>query len=138
MGRLRYQAPVVAYAVLIFGLSAIPGKGLPTPPFVSFDKLLHVLEFGLFGYLLALAFQRGGSKFMQENWLVIALVVGLLYAASDEWHQHFVPGRTPSVADILADGVGLIAAQALYRFRLARAKDPSDSLSAKQSNGSAP
>ena len=36
-------------------------------------------------------------------WAVL-LAVG--YGVTDEWHQSFVPGRTPELRDLLADAVG--------------------------------
>ena len=36
------------------------------------------------------------------------MLVCLVFAASDEWHQHFVPGRVPSLEDVLADGIGIV------------------------------
>lgn len=32
-----------------------------------------------------------------------SLIVGLIYAVSDEWHQSFVPGRGPSIRDVCID-----------------------------------
>ena len=34
------------------------------------------------------------------------LVLALVYAVSDEFHQSFVPERHPSAADLLADALG--------------------------------
>ena len=36
------------------------------------------------------------------------------YAASDEWHQSFVPGRASEAADWIADTAGAIVAVVLY------------------------
>jgi VanZ family protein len=36
----------------------------------------------------------------------VALLICVVYAASDEWHQLFVPGRTSSVWDVLLDSTG--------------------------------
>jgi len=34
-----------------------------------------------------------------------------IYGLSDEFHQHFVPGRSPSVLDLVVDGLsGLVVA----------------------------
>jgi VanZ family protein len=41
------------------------------------------------------------------------LLVVALYAASDEWHQSFVPNREASVVDVLIDTVGGGAALSL-------------------------
>ena len=48
-----------------------------------------------------------------------ALALGIAYAASDELHQVFVPGRRGSVFDILIDSVGVALGVALWR-RLGR------------------
>ena len=122
MDWVRYQAPAVACAILIFGLSSIPGTTLQSYPFVSFDKLLHILEFGVFGYLLALALERNTATWVREHWLSIAIIVGILYGVADEWHQGFVPGRTAAAADAVADGIGVFAAQLLYRWHMMRRK----------------
>ncbi len=36
------------------------------------------------------------------------MLVGVLYAASDEFHQSFVPGRGPSIVDIGIDSLGVL------------------------------
>jgi VanZ family protein len=38
--------------------------------------------------------------------LMPALLLCLLYGMSDEFHQSFVPDRTPSVLDVAADTIG--------------------------------
>ena len=34
------------------------------------------------------------------------IAIATLYAASDEWHQSFVPSRSASIVDVLIDCVG--------------------------------
>jgi VanZ family protein len=43
--------------------------------------------------------------------------LAFLYAISDELHQSFVPGRTPSIGDVLIDGCGIILAVLIYKNR---------------------
>jgi len=43
----------------------------------------------------------------------VALLVATAYAATDEFHQCFVPGRTPSLGDVLIDASGALAALAV-------------------------
>jgi VanZ family protein len=38
-----------------------------------------------------------------------AVLAGSLYGVTDEWHQSFVPGRTPAADDLVADAVGSLA-----------------------------
>jgi VanZ family protein len=41
---------------------------------------------------------------------VIALLLAIVYAASDEIHQTLVPGRNGSILDVLIDGSGALTA----------------------------
>jgi len=62
-------------------------------------------------YISALA-----SRGADQAWLGVA---ALLYAASDEWHQSFVPGRTATPRDVAIDAVGIcLATLAATRTRL--------------------
>jgi VanZ family protein len=103
--------PVVAYMGFIFWLSA--QSSLPTPPgILGWDKLEHSLAYMVMGLLLIRTSR--GSRMM---W-VQTMVIGALYGASDEWHQSFVPGRSMSIYDWVADIVGLLTALALYSIYL--------------------
>ncbi len=42
-----------------------------------------------------------------------ALLLTAFYAATDEWHQSFVPGRTASPVDVLIDSIGGLLAISL-------------------------
>ena len=39
---------------------------------------------------------------------LIPLLIGFLYAVSDEIHQHFVPGRAMQARDVLIDTAGVL------------------------------
>lgn len=41
----------------------------------------------------------------RPRWL-LAFGLAVLYGVSDEWHQSFVPGRTPDVLDVVIDALG--------------------------------
>ena len=41
--------------------------------------------------------------------LAVAFLITVIYAASDEFHQRFVPGRTGKAADVLIDACGALA-----------------------------
>ena len=62
----------------------------------------------MIGYaLLALAYWRALGFRREKRWL--AWMLALAYAATDEFHQSFVPGRSPSVLDILVfDNMGAL------------------------------
>ena len=65
------------------------------------------------GLLSVRAFAHGLSR--SKEWSVIfwGVLAALAYAASDEIHQSFVPGRVASVQDFAADGLGILTSVGL-------------------------
>ena len=54
---------------------------------------------------------------LKNSWRVImTIVIGILYAASDEFHQSFSPGRTPKVTDVYIDTLGVMLGILLVLF----------------------
>jgi hypothetical protein len=100
-----FQGPALLYAIVIFFMSSLPGYILPALPFDFGDKIIHFLEFGLFGIFLYRAFRFPQPSFRP---LRLTIAFGILYAASDEIHQLFVRGRFCDFFDFAADSVGLI------------------------------
>jgi VanZ family protein len=75
-------------------------------------KTAHFVEYFIFS-LLILRGIRAGRHTTHLGWALAAIGIVAGYAALDEFHQSFVPGRTPAVADVLLDTTGGIAAQAV-------------------------
>ena len=100
---LTVWAPPVAWAVLIFVFSSLPGSTIPSP-FFSADKVFHLGVYAVLGYLVAGALDYHG--WTRRTLVLLALLLCLLYGVSDEIHQTFVPDRTPSIIDVAADTVG--------------------------------
>ena len=101
----------LAYAVLIFYFSSRPFPDeesiLQRIPFG--DKGAHAGEYLIFGWLTFLTFRpRDGA-----SWFFV-LLVALGYAASDEFHQIFVPTRDASIYDWSADAVGVLISAVVY------------------------
>ena len=101
--RLACWLPPCMYAAVIFYLSSLPGATY-FPSFFSADKIFHLGEYALLGYLVARAL--GNYGLTKKKLFIRALALCVLYGISDEVHQMFVPHRFPSVMDILADGLG--------------------------------
>lgn len=103
---LALWLPVVVYSGLIGYLSH---QINPPNPFAWKvpDKLIHFTEFFLLGTLLAraLIWQRY-FRHIQRFWYVIGILFLVLFAAADEWHQSFIPGREVEVLDWWADFLG--------------------------------
>lgn len=108
---LRYWLPPVLWMGVIFFLSAQPT--LPHHPDTLLDSILkkaaHVIEYGILAFLIWRALSRGWGD---HSWpaLAVGFVVSVLYAASDEYHQTFVPGRNGTLMDVGFDTVGALVA----------------------------
>jgi hypothetical protein len=111
--------PVVAWAALIFTLSSIPDLGTGLGGWdLALRKAAHVAEYGVLGALLFRALSLAGQPFHAASTVAWAWLIGTVYAASDELHQHFVAGRQAAPLDLVFDAVG-VAVGALA-VRLAR------------------
>jgi hypothetical protein len=99
--------PVIACATLIFALSGIPSlsTGLGTWDLAG-RKLAHVSIYALLGALLLRATGRSVASF----------AAAVVYAVSDEVHQHFVPGRNGAPLDVALDAVGVLAGVLVFRW----------------------
>ncbi len=91
----------LAWMVVIFTLSAQSSMQVPTL-FLYQDKVLHSLLFGALGFFCALLVMSDGSRPTLWHVLVVSLLV-MGYGGLDEYHQSFVPGRTPDILDLAAD-----------------------------------
>src|ERR1051326_3496430 len=77
-------------------------------------KAGHVSEYAVLAVLLYRAFVH--TVFQSRRALSAGLVLSLCaaYAASDEFHQSFVPSRTTSLRDVMIDICGAPLAVLLY------------------------
>lgn len=121
---IRYWLPVLAYVSIIFALSA---QQHLTPPlhFQNSDKVMHLLEYGGLGLLLARAIRASLPRW---TWLATALLtvaIGMAIGAGDEVFQSFVPGRESTVFDWFADSAGMVFAQIGF-LALARDRETQD------------
>ena len=101
----RY-VPMTLVMGTIFFLSNQPGDTLTLPDVPNIDKVLHA---GIYGLLALTTLFAVGKKLISAHPRPVAFLVLLfcaLYGLSDEFHQSFIPGRTPSVWDLFADTTG--------------------------------
>ncbi len=54
----------------------------------------------------------------EKKIIVIGLIGCIIFAAGDEFHQYFVPGRSALVTDVLIDFIGAIIALIIYKIIL--------------------
>ena len=113
---LRIAAPralaPLALMALIFAASSVSSldSGLGTPDFIA-RKLTHMCEYLLLTLLWAWTLSPLSARVGS-----IAALISIVYAASDEFHQTFVPGRTGTPRDLIFDGLGVVVALLLLRY----------------------
>jgi VanZ family protein len=114
--------PALLVMLAIFLVSAQPSSNLPN--FAWADRIVkkggHMMGYAF----LAVSYWRALSFRPENRWL--AWCFSVLYAVTDEFHQSFVPGRFPSVWDVLVfDNLGALVSLWLWsRYKTQR----SDSL----------
>lgn len=104
--RVLVWTPLAFFLVLetiLSSLSSLPH--IPGMGFAHADKVVHTTYFFLSGLsgVQALHFWEGWSR--KKAGLMIVLVVAI-YGVADEFHQSFVPHRSPEALDLLADVTG--------------------------------
>ena len=88
--------------LMIIG-SSFEGNSIPKSYIFTLDKLIHIIEYFIFGTLLFFVF-----FFTSKKPDVISFIIGMFYSLIDELYQSTVVGRDASALDILADIIGLI------------------------------
>lgn len=99
--------PAILWMSLIFYLSGQPTTGVTGSSYFGFIpiywqrffilKFFHLVEYSTLFLLLHLAFGSAPKS----------ILIGYLYACTDEFHQSFTPGRGPKFSDTLIDLTGL-------------------------------
>jgi VanZ family protein len=88
-------------------------------------KAAHFTEYAILALLAARVFLSSSQQPLRGRWFTSALLLVVLYALSDEYHQTFVPTRTGSIYDSMIDITGGLTALlilALWNKRKARRK----------------
>jgi VanZ family protein len=102
--KLIYWIPSFLWMGLIFYLSSRTGGQLHSmfPILKSFDWG-HLVAY----FILSIFFALGITKTTKtKKWGLIALSLCVIYGITDEYHQSFVPSRTPDIFDLINDTIG--------------------------------
>ena len=93
----------VLFVFLMIIGSSFEGNSIPKSYIFTLDKLLHIIEYFIFGTLLFFVF-----FFTSNKPDAISFILGLFYSLIDELYQSTVIGRDASALDVIADIFGLI------------------------------
>ena len=111
---ILHWLPLVLYCLLIFILSSRP---LPEqiPDIDYFDKVLHLLAYGVMGILFLRAYATLSFRHKPQLLMALSIASASLYGIGDEIHQYFVPFREADILDGIADILGAAVGVYLYR-----------------------
>ncbi len=84
-------------------------------------KLGHLIEYAILAMLFWRALRRGTNLQMKISILSASVwVVCAIFAATDEFHQSFVPSRTAASGDVMIDSIGAFVGLAICLMIAAR------------------
>ena len=111
MRKAVYALPALLAAGAIFSVSSLEKIELPLQAISCNDLLFHGAAYFFFGLTLMLAANPWNASldYPLHVYGILGLI-GVLYGLSDEIHQSFVPNRTCTLSDLLADSIGVIIA----------------------------
>ncbi|HKY37026.1 MAG TPA: VanZ family protein [Polyangiaceae bacterium] len=116
-------APALVYLAALFWFGLTPLKSLPGPEFRFADKVWHFLAFAVLVVLLARALWHWGRRLTLAGRDGALLSAGL--GALLEVLQSLTAFRSAEVADLVADGLGALAAYFVLRRLAAGASETS-------------
>ena len=141
---LKFWLPVLFWMALIFSASADSHSSEHTSRFIEpilrwlfpkmspdhiedihhlIRKCAHLTEYAILTLLLWRALHLSKNNLPPWSWPKVGgtLLIVFIYAASDEFHQSFVPTRTARVSDVFIDSAGgVIGLLALWFFNHCR------------------
>ncbi len=126
---VKFWLPVLLWAVLIFSASADAHSYehssrffepllhwlFPKMPQAHIETIHHILrkcghltEYAILALLLWRALHVAGNHLPAWSWPKVGgtLLLVFIFAATDEFHQKFVPTRTPLITDVFIDTAG--------------------------------
>ena len=117
----KYWLPPLLWMLSIFFLSSQPRVTITGTFSIDFTifKGLHMIEYAILYFLLFRAFYSLKNKNMnQQKKYIYSLIIAILYAASDEFHQTYVFTREGTVPDILIDTAGIVLLYMYIKYNL--------------------
>ncbi len=115
--------PAIIWMAVIFYMSHQPGEALDENVMVWVQTLfpfIRDLNFGHFiaYFILALfVYLALGAKWLNWRGRLLTVLICVLYGVTDEYHQSFIPGRSPDLLDLRNDGIGALIAMLLVSLK---------------------
>ena len=101
----------ISFVSLMLIGSSLNGTSIPKSYIFTLDKLIHIVEYFIFGVLLYFSIV-GITKYS----IILSLTLGIFYSFIDELYQSTVFARDASGFDVIADIIGLILSAFFVRL----------------------
>ena len=98
--------------IFIFYVSSRSFYGAPSGGYGYQTILYHFYAFFFLACFLLIALIEGDIE--NKRYFIIGILIVILYAISDEFHQLFVANRRASFGDVLIDVLGILVAGIIY------------------------
>jgi len=115
--------PGIAWFFLTLILISIPGYDLPDVDEwlieINFDKFIHTGLFAVLAYLFMRPVAKSPLPEKEKwNWLIKITVATIIWGITTEFIQKFfIPRRSFTMGDWMADGLGAVASLLYFKFR---------------------
>ena len=115
---VKYWGPPVLWAGVIFCFSTLPQIRTTEIYWQDFilKKTAHMVEYGILAILLYRALKYSGAGVRKAA--IFSILIAVVYAMTDEFHQSFVLGRESRVRDVIFDTIGSILAITFFRNKI--------------------
>lgn len=105
------------WIITILILSSLPASAFPHIKIeriiVRIDHLIHFIEYSILSWLTFYTFSSRRLTYTSKK-LIIIFSALLLFSIADESHQLFIPSRSFSLYDLIADFIGIITAATFF------------------------
>jgi len=108
--KVRRWLPPLIWAGVILFVTSVPGTAVPRQ-IGPYDKVVHFSIYALFAVFLTRDLEQSVGRWRAT---IVAVVIAIAFAAVDEWHQGFIPGRSTDIADWRADSLGAATGAILF------------------------
>lgn len=110
-------------------------KGVTDPlNAIQIDKGLHLVAFGLLGFLMIRA-RPWGRRLDRARSAAVAAMIALVYAPIDEFTQALAIERSPSLSDLTANTLGILCVYLLVNDARAQSSGPRRGLTGRAATG---
>lgn len=101
--------PTIIWAIALGFLMLLPSDRIPESQLLTFDKINHLIAYGLLSFLIALGYRLNTSTGVKrKNVLTRAVSLSIIYGTILELLQYYVPGRALEFYDLIANVMGCL------------------------------